>query len=151
MPDNRLPTNQSQIDIEAALQDVKTAIANLNFILSAQNIAYDSNTSVKNKIDDMTIWERISVPTPTVSADGKTRTYTIDLSAYKYIRVRVGATGGGEFATDFLVVGDVIRKYYQVSSQVESYAIVSTTSSLLVYTETLSTHDVEIKSILGLK
>ena len=52
MPDdNRLPTNQSQIDIEAALQDVKTAIANLNFILDAQNIAYDSNTSVKNKID----------------------------------------------------------------------------------------------------
>lgn len=51
--DNRLPTNQSQLDIEAVLQDVKNAIANLNFILNAQNIAYDSNTSVKNKIDEL--------------------------------------------------------------------------------------------------
>lgn len=60
--DNRLPTNQSQLDIEAALQDVKNAIANLNFILNAQNIAYDSNTSVKNKIDEIDFKESIITP-----------------------------------------------------------------------------------------
>ena len=151
MPDNRLPTNQSQIAIEAALQDVKTAIANLNLILSAQNIAYDSNTSVKNKIDDITIWESISVPTPTVSADGKTRLYSTDLSGYSFISIAVGAVGSSKFADNVIKIGNTDRCYYQVSGSVESFAIVTEATGILVYTETLSSHNVEIKTIKGIK
>lgn len=132
---------------------------------SAENTSYNNTDSgltaddvqaaideISSDLKDATTWESITVPEPTISEDGKTRTYTVDLSAYKYIRVTVGPSStGGSFETDFLAVGDTIRKYYQVSSQVESYAIVSSTSSLLVYTETLSTHNVDIKFILGVK
>lgn len=34
----------------------------------------------------ITTWEKLTIPTPIVSADGKTRTYNIDLSAYDEVK-----------------------------------------------------------------
>lgn len=48
MPDNRLPTNQSLIDLKDSI-DLLTA----NINRTASNIAYDNNLTIKGKIDEV--------------------------------------------------------------------------------------------------
>ena len=158
---NNMSSHLTASNVQAAIDEVVSGLTSPD----AEDVSYDNTNSgleatntqaaideIAYKIDGMTTWESITVPEPTVSEDTKTRTYSIDLSDYKLLRITVGLTSvGGIFETDILFVGDTVRKYYQVSGSVESYAIVSTTSSLLIYTETLSTNNVDIKSILGVK
>ena len=129
--------------------NVQSAIENAS---KATGTEYVPGESVKSKLDKMNTWENIVLPAPTVSADNKTRTYTIDLSDYAYLDVKsMRASSTAQLANHIIAVGDVGRYYFEADGSPFSFAVVVSSSSVLVYTEVSSSDNIGISTLKGIK
>ena len=84
-----------------------------NILNKAKEIFYSNKTSglkatdVQDAIDELNSsfeWKKLTLPAPVVN--GNTRTYNMDLSAYKEIEVQIGITAYGVFNTYRGVISD---------------------------------------------